>query len=59
MNKSGLEIKAIHVGSSNAAQVYEIPFYIWGNEGVRKSKPDAEGVIAALLSPDTDDNEAN
>ena len=34
-------------------------FIYGGNEIVRKSKPDAEGVIAALLSPDTDDNEAN
>jgi hypothetical protein len=34
-------------------------FMYGGTEGVRKSKPDAEGVVTALLKPDTDGNDAN
>jgi hypothetical protein len=34
-------------------------FIYGGFEGVRKSKPDAEGVITALLKPDRDGNDAN
>jgi hypothetical protein len=30
-----------------------------GSEGVRKLKPDTEGIVTALLKPDTDGNEAN
>lgn len=30
-----------------------------GSEGVRKSRPDAEGLVTALLKPDSDGNEAN
>jgi hypothetical protein len=34
-------------------------FIYGGSEGVRKSKPDSEGVVTALLKPDRDGNDAN